>query len=387
MEENNQINKVQIPTFPFESKLADLIISLDHLRSGQIQGTTPVNIFMDLKKLFHLLESVQSTRIEGNRTTILEAIEKKIENEKINNDEGWKEIENIEKALQFIETHVENGKIDRIFISELHRIVVFDLVREGSKNPGNFRIEPVKITNSKHIPPSGTIVESYMNELLDFINEKHGNKYDLIKVAVAHHRFTWIHPFDNGNGRMSRLLTYAMLMKYGFRVQNAKRVLNPTGLFCVDRNKYYDMLQEADLNGNNGLIKWCEYVLGGLVGEIEKIDKLTDYEYLKKEIIYPSITYANKMGTITKEEMFILSLALDKEVLVAGDIKEVFPDYYSVKVSRMIKELRDKNYLKPFPNENSKSYVINFSDNLLLKYLAKELYNKGFILSDTKEDF
>ena len=43
-----------------------------------------------------------------------------------------------------------------------------------------------------------------------------GFLFDLIKVAIAHHRFVWIHPFGNGNGRVVRLLTYALLIKYGF---------------------------------------------------------------------------------------------------------------------------------------------------------------------------
>ena len=55
-----------------------------------------------------------------------------------------------------------------------------------------------------------------MQELVAFINENHPPKYDLIKVALAHHRFGWIHPFGNGNGRVVRLLTYALLIKYGF---------------------------------------------------------------------------------------------------------------------------------------------------------------------------
>ena len=380
-------NILKIPSFAFESNLTGLIISLEKLRSGQIKGTTPSYIFMDLKKLFHLLESVQSARIEGNRTTILEAIEKKIDTDLAKNDEGWKEISNIEDALLFTEANIQNNSIDRAFISEMHKIVVSGLVREGSATPGNFRLKNVAITNSAHVPPEGLLVGEYMQELFDFINEKNDNKYDLIKVAIAHHRFTWVHPFDNGNGRMSRLLTYAMLIKYGFRVENADRVLNPAGLFCVNRNRYYDMLQAADQNGEAGVIKWCEYVLDGLVKEIEKIDKLADYEFLKKEIINPAILYANKMGALNKEDVEVMLLAVNKKVLTAGDVKNIFPDYYGVKISRLIKNLKNKNYLKSYPEENSKSYVINFSNNLLLKYIAKELYNKGFILSDEKEEF
>ena len=50
-------------------------------------------------------------------------------------------------------------------------------------------------------------VEDYMNELLDFVNKEDAKKFDLLKAAIAHHRFVWIHPFGNGNGRTVRLFT------------------------------------------------------------------------------------------------------------------------------------------------------------------------------------
>ncbi|WP_171253366.1 Fic family protein, partial [Acinetobacter baumannii] len=68
-------------------------------------------------------------------------------------------------------------------------------------------------------------------------------------VALAHHRFGWIHPFGNGNGRVVRLFTYSLLIKYGFNVTTGGGILNPTAVFCNDRNKYYEMLSIAD-NGD-----------------------------------------------------------------------------------------------------------------------------------------
>jgi len=57
-----------------------------------------------------------------------------------------------------------------------------------------------------------------MEELFTFINNDDDKKYDLIKTALAHHRFVWIHPFDNGNGRTVRLFTYVLLVKLGFNI-------------------------------------------------------------------------------------------------------------------------------------------------------------------------
>ena len=92
-----------------------------------------------------------------------------------------------------------------------------------------------------------------MTELEAFINRADPPKYDLIKVALAHHRFAWVHPFGNGNGRVVRLLTYAMLIKYGFRVNAVGQLLNPAAVFCADRNAYCARLGDADAGTNDAL--------------------------------------------------------------------------------------------------------------------------------------
>jgi hypothetical protein len=63
---------------PFGSELNTLILELDYLRKKHLRGTTHPKIFYQLKNIFYLLESIGSARIEGNRTTIAEYIERKI---------------------------------------------------------------------------------------------------------------------------------------------------------------------------------------------------------------------------------------------------------------------------------------------------------------------
>lgn len=54
----------------FDSSLTDLIIDLDYLRKKPLQGTTHASVFFQLKEIFHLSESLESARIEGNNTTL-----------------------------------------------------------------------------------------------------------------------------------------------------------------------------------------------------------------------------------------------------------------------------------------------------------------------------
>src|SRR5690606_33768951 len=128
-------------------------------------------------------------------------------------------------------------------IRELHAMAVEGLTREGDRTPGAYRTGSVAIAKSAHLPPDALHVPAYMEELIAFINRGDPPKYDLMKVALAHHRFAWVHPFSNGNGRVVRLLTYALLIKYGFRVSgDVGRLLNPAAVFCADRDRYYSML-------------------------------------------------------------------------------------------------------------------------------------------------
>jgi Fic family protein len=187
----------------------------------------------------------------------------------------------------------------------------------------------------------------------------------------------WIHPFGNGNGRTVRLFTYAMLVKTGFNI-NIGRIINPTAVFCSNRNDYYEKLSKADLGTDEGILEWCEYVLLGLKEEIEKIDKLSDYDYLKKEILLPSITHSLEKKYITATESKILNKAIELQVIQASDLKDIFSGKVSAEISRQIKKLIDKKMLVP-EVEGGRKYVIRFDNNFLLRGVIKTLDIKGFL--------
>ncbi|MFA5828917.1 MAG: Fic family protein [Candidatus Gracilibacteria bacterium] len=360
----------------YESSLTDLIIELDYLRKKPLHGTTPAPIFFQLKSIFHTLESIGSARIEGNHTTIAEFIETKI-NQEANPTEEIVEIQNLEKAMSFIDEHIQETPMNRIFLSELHKHVVQNLVREGSQTPGEYRVKNLAITQSEHVPPDFIQVAPYMQELFDFINKNDSPKYDLLKTAISHHRFVWIHPFDNGNGRTVRLLTYAMLVKQGFNV-NVGRIINPTAIFCSNRKQYYEALSWADRGTKEGVLRWCEYVLGGLKTEIEKIDRLLDYEYLKKHILVPAVKYSLERKFITDIEAKILEVAIEKKILQASDVKKILPDKIPAEISRIIRRIKEKKMLQT-ENEKSRKYTMSFSNSYLLRGVIKMLDENNFL--------
>ena len=107
---------VQLYNPEFDSNLTGHIMDLDHLRKRVLTGTTEPLIFFQLKDIFHMMESIGSANIEGNRTTVLEYVENKISEK--NKSDNFKEIENIENTMDFIEEKIESINIDHSFIRE-----------------------------------------------------------------------------------------------------------------------------------------------------------------------------------------------------------------------------------------------------------------------------
>ena len=364
----------------FDSPLVDVLQELEHLRRLRLGGDTPAPLFFQLKDIFHLLESLGSARIEGNHTTLADYVETKVEGGRATDDHIM-EVANIEKAMGYVDEAITAGEpITEYFIRELHALAVSDLAREGDKTPGTYRQSGVKIAQSSHLPPEALLVPDYMQELVEFINREDPPKYGLMKVALAHHRFGWIHPFGNGNGRTVRLLTYALLIKYGFNVKDGGRVLNPTAVFCNDRERYYQMLSLADKGTPDGLEAWCLYVLNGILVELNKVDRLTSYDYLQRHILLPALSYAKARELLTDMEFRILKLAFEqKGSLKAGDLVLVNPEWSKpAQRTYQINKLLSRQLLMP-AQDGAREYVVMFSNNYLLRGIIQSLRGEGFI--------
>ncbi|RUO79966.1 cell filamentation protein Fic [Idiomarina tyrosinivorans] len=361
----------------FDAPLTDTLMELTHLRKLRLHGTTAPWIFFQLKEIFHILESVGSARIEGNRTTISEYIERKIEKSE-HVSERFSEIANVEAAMDFIEQAIEEGSdITHHFIRQLHALVVGDLTVEGDRTPGAYRSWNVEISQSAHVPPDAIHVQKYMDELLDFINEKSSEKYDLLKTAISHHRFTWIHPFGNGNGRVVRLLTYALLIKYGFNVKDGK-ILNPTAVFCNDRDYYYERLADADLGTDESVLNWCDYVLTGILHEVTKVNKLLDFEFLYRKILVPTLNLAKERGYLTNEEARVLSIGIEKQHFKAGELDDILDGLSMRQRTHLIAKMKDAGFIRPL-KPNGRTYSVSFMNNYLMRSLIQVLEREDFI--------
>lgn len=381
---------LKLPEPKWNSPLTPNIMELARLKDKTLR-TSNIDIFWELKNLFQDLENWASARIEGNQTELIDAVSADVDTD-TKKTVDFHEISNLKDTTRFIDSYLKDPKnqIDRSFILELHKRVTASLPvgkdLPGDATPGKFRTGEVTISKSAHKPPMAVKVNDYVDELVNFINTDNDAQNDFIKVAVAHHRFTWVHPFSNGNGRVARLLTYAMLQKQGYGVHKA-HILNPSIIFYSDRKKYYSQLALADKGTTVGLLAWCDYFIEGLLEEIKKIDKLLDDEFVDTVLIEPVLRKAYDAKRISENEYKILihSLQNPTKVFSAKDLIEALGvDEGPVKRSRIIAGMK-RSLLIESSYKSSQKYVIKLTCPLLVRYVVDILVDNEFIKLPQKE--
>lgn len=119
-------------------------------------------------------------------------------------------------------------------------------------------------------------------------------------------------------------------------------------------------------------------MLQGLKEEIEKIDRLLDYDFLRSEILVPAIAYSLERRHITDLEAKVLRRVVEKQLIQAGDVKDFFPGKADAEVSRQLRKLIEKKMLVS-EKEGTRKYVIRFDNNYLLRGVIQSLGNKNFL--------
>ncbi len=194
----------------------------------------PADTVKKLHEEMRLLHTYHSNAIEGNTLTLPETKLVLEEGITIGGKSLREHLEatNNAKAFDLIEDIAENKKtIDHAVIQQIHEAVTSGIL----ENAGKYRTRNVRITGAVKTPPDWSKVTRLMDELIEKTTQS--KKHPVETAAFLHHRFVEIHPFIDGNGRMSRLLTNLYLIAQGYP---------PIVLKIEDRGKYYRFLRAAD---------------------------------------------------------------------------------------------------------------------------------------------
>lgn len=157
--------------------------------------------------------------------------------------ESFNAVKQYDRVLDLIDEVVRDGrpfKLRASTILTLHREAMNGL----SDYAGTYRITNVKIGGSKHQPPAPHLVPGLMEELCDYVNDNWGGQSAIELCSYVMWRLNWIHPFEDGNGRTSRAVSYLVLCtKLGYRLPGVKTVPEQ---IAENKKPYYDALEAAD---------------------------------------------------------------------------------------------------------------------------------------------
>lgn len=233
-----------------------------------------------LLPLLHKKEAISSMNIEGTQTTISDVLEDEItEDKEKKNEKVFLEASNHTKALHYGAMYLNNNNFNHTLIKDLHKIVLTGIVGENKEiTLGKYKAKDNCIVNSAGTvvfnPPHFTETKKYMDELIDFMNDNTTNINPLIKTAIIHSQFESIHPFDDGNGRVGRLLISLCLYKFNvikmpfFYISEA---------ISQNKNFYYNKLTSSR---RSNYTEWIEFFLKMCTTQADKhikyIDSLND---------------------------------------------------------------------------------------------------------------
>jgi Fic family protein len=228
---------------------------------GELNGLSLIVPDLDRFIQMHVVKEAQtSSRIEGTKTEMDEALEDDPEQIAPEKRDDWQEVRNYIAAMNQGISSLESLPLSNRLLCQAHATLLTGVRGEG-KTPGEFRrsqnwIGGATLMDAVFIPPHHEDVPPLMGDLEAFWHNETIFVPELIRIAISHYQFETIHPFLDGNGRIGRLLIALYLVSKG--------LLHRPCLYVSDhlekhRASYYDALTAVRSRGD--LAGWIKFFL------------------------------------------------------------------------------------------------------------------------------
>jgi len=283
--------------------------SIGEIKSLRLTDTALAKLELSAREL----SSYASTSIEGNPLPLTD-VKRLLKARKESVRDTEREVLNYNNALQALFKSVRQNRFE-LNVKTLEQVqgqVVEDLM-DNPSHRGALCQDPVIIRNPRKlddivfIPPDAKDVRQLTKSLMDFVNDNIGKIDPVILAGIFHRQNVIIHPFIDGNGRTTRLLTTAVLGKTGLDLfeifsfedyynRNITRYFKTVGL----EGDYYDLKDDIDFS------VWLEYFAEGILDELRRVIKILPEQSRVKPRLEPHhqqiLDYIHERGSITQRE-------------------------------------------------------------------------------------
>jgi len=276
-------------------------------KSAKLSGQLAEKTLLTLESYMRVINSYYSNLIEGNATRPHEI--RAAQRGDYDADPAKRNLQEESLGHMAVQQWLQEQSLDLdkvfspVFIQEVHK-QFYEHIPEslweikdgqgkvaGKVTPGEWRGQKVEV--GIHVPPDAESLPALMERFCETYNPNRFNgDRKLIAIMAAHHRFAWIHPFLDGNGRVGRLITDAALKAVG---------LDSYGAWCLsrglaNRDGHYkkalavaDRPRQGDYDGRGqltekGLMAFCDYMLDTAIDQVDYMSGLLDLAQLRKRI-------------------------------------------------------------------------------------------------------
>jgi Fic family protein len=282
-----------------------------------------------------LLEAHHTTHIEGTQLTLDEAARLWAGEEVPGaSQDDVRELLNYRGAFNLVAEYLGSGEpITEALIREIHKRLV-EGVRGGSAQPGRYRLIQNYVANSRtreiiYTPPPPEQVPALMRELVEWLRADTG-LHPVLMAGIAQFQLVHVHPFVDGNGRTSRLLSTLCLYRCGY---DFKRLFTLSEFYDRDRSVFYRALQsvrekEMDLTG------WLEYFVRGLAVQMDEVQTRGE-RVIRRDVI------ARKHG-LNERQARIVEVLSERDSAALEDVQGALPELPRRTLQRDLQALVEK---------------------------------------------
>lgn len=327
------------PRFTITNAITGALTAIERARGFLEAATLSEQWIGRMSRQALLLEAHHTTHIEGAQLTLDEAA-RVWAGEVVAgaNRDDVRELLNYRDAFNLVSDYLGSGEpITEGLIREIHQRLVKG-VRGGSGQPGQYRIIQNYVANSRtreviYTPPPPELVPPLMRELVDWLRAESGI-HPVLVAGIAQFQLVHIHPFVDGNGRTSRLLSTLCLYRAGY---DFKRLFTLSEFYDRDRSGFYAALQGVRQQ-DMALTGWLDYFVHGLMQQLEEV-KGRGTAVIRADVL----AKAHNLGV---RQAAMLSAIHEAGMLSLGELEPLFPDVSRRSLQRDLKLLLDKGLIR-----------------------------------------
>ena len=326
------------PIFLITNRITAGLTSIERARGFLEAAALSKAWVKEMSRRALILEAHHTTHIEGTRLTLAQA-EQLLEGKPIPeaNPDDVRELLNYKKAFDFVSDYLEHGgPITEGLVREIHKRLV-EGVRGEAAAPGEYRKIQNYVVNSTtgeivYTPPPAHDVPIMMGELVDWLNQEK-EIHPVLVSGIVQFQFVHIHPFLDGNGRTSRLLSTLCLYRSGY---DFKRLFAISEYYDRDRPAFYRALQSVREHSMD-LTGWLEYFFEGLTTQLDEVRERGE-QAIRRDVLI-------KKHRLSDRQAKALAHILEYGSLTIQDFEALCPDVNRRSLQRDLKDMVEQGLI------------------------------------------